>query len=363
MVATAVREFSKPGTGRQKTCGDLGTAVEEDSASLARRQALSFRIVTVDFRGRLSPGRSCHDGPPARLSMTWPSSMLFRPPLKRFVCPSTKRLESAACIHGMLRSEEPGVTHANLTFSALHALGCNVASAFAVLHGRGCVVGDLAECAVLVDDSSLVTFADSDSLLVATPRAAVFRCVAARDEYTPPELQPATSHATAPRGLAHDRFSLAVLLFELLMEGFHPYAGVAGAPANEWGLAQRIARGNFPFGLSSGPLQRPPRAPPLSLLHPRLQELFLRCFVEGSKNPELRPTAAAWQSALLLASSELQACWREQGHVYGRHLESCPWCERQLGADPLRSMTNSHSVTKDRFPTSESVKWPTPLLP
>jgi DNA-binding helix-hairpin-helix protein with protein kinase domain len=79
-------------------------------------------------------------------------------------------------------------------------------------------------------------------------------------------------------------------------------------------------------------------APPLQILHPRLQQLFVRCFEDGHFAAHLRPDEREWQHAITEAEQSLIACGRKPQHWYGNHLRSCPWCERtaQLGGiDPF----------------------------
>ena len=52
-----------------------------------------------------------------------------------------------------------------------------------------------------------------------------YRCPVGKPEFTPPELQ-GRLFAHLDRAPEHDLFGLAVLIFQLLMEGTHPFAGV-----------------------------------------------------------------------------------------------------------------------------------------
>src|SRR5436305_1951244 len=94
------------------------------------------------------------------------------------------------------------------------------------LHSRDYVVGDVNESNILVADTALITVVDTDSFQVRDPDGkTVFHCPVAKPEFTPPELQGRQLH-DVDRVPAHDRFGLAVLIFQLLMEGTHPFAGI-----------------------------------------------------------------------------------------------------------------------------------------
>lgn len=218
----------------------------------------------------------------------------------------------------------------------------NLAACAAVLHARGYVIGDLNESNILVADTALVTLVDTDSFQVPDPgNGRVFRCRVGKPEFTPPELQGA-SFANQDRRPEHDMFGLAVLIFQVLMEGTHPFAGRHFGRGEPPPLEQRIAAGQFPYARGTGPASLPMRAaPPFESLHPGLRELFARCFVEGHNRPEQRPEAVTWQRVLEEAENSLTTCAENEQHCYGTHLASCPWCERQRllhGLDPFPSL-------------------------
>jgi hypothetical protein len=71
-----------------------------------------------------------------------------------------------------------------------------------------------------------------------------------------------------------------------------------------------------------------------------LQELFIRCFEEGHSNPQARPDAETWVTALQAAEDALAECTVNEQHRYSNHLDTCPWCERTQrlrGRDPFPS--------------------------
>lgn len=229
----------------------------------------------------------------------------------------------------------------------LHRAGRNLAAAVRSLHERGYVVGDMNESNILVSETALVTLVDTDSFQVRDPQTSqIYRCAVGKPEFTPPELQ-GKYFAELDREPSQDLFGLAVILFQLLMEGTHPFAGLFTGRGEPPPVETRISSGHFPHGLSglSGltrrvPYRPMPAAPPFEVLSPRLQELFIRCFDEGHSNPQLRPDAQTWAEALKEAEDALLVCSANNQHRYGTHLPECPWCERakQLaGRDPFPS--------------------------
>lgn len=222
----------------------------------------------------------------------------------------------------------------------LHRTARNLASAVRAVHNRGYVIGDLNEMNILVTDTALVTLVDCDSFQVRDVQShTVHRCPVGRPEFTPPELQGKTFREL-DRHPEHDLFGLGVLIFQLLMEGTHPFAGVYTGEGEPPPYEARIMRGDFPYGTRSVPYRLMPAAPPFRNLHPRLQELFLRCFEEGHSNPQARPDAETWVTALQAAEDALVECSVNDQHRYGNHLDACPWCERTQrlrGRDPFPS--------------------------
>lgn len=218
----------------------------------------------------------------------------------------------------------------------------NLAAAFRALHERGYVVGDVNESNVLVSETALVTMVDTDSFQV-TADGIIHRCPVGKPEYTPPELQ-GVRFREVDRKPEHDNFGLAVLIFLLLMEGTHPYAGRYTGPGDVPILPDRIQAGHFPYSsVRRGPYEPMATAPPIGLLHPEVRNLVRLCFEHGFTHPAARPTAADWQAALDHAENNLTTCKINPQHVFRTGFGACPWCQR------------SARLGIDTFPTRESI--------
>ncbi len=213
------------------------------------------------------------------------------------------------------------------TYQYLHRAARNIAAAIAPLHARGYVIGDINESNILVSPSALVSLVDTDSFQVRDTGGAVFRCGVGKAEFTPPELQ-GKNLRDVDREVAHDLFGLAVLIFQLLMEGTHPFAGQYTGEGDPPSIVTRIQQGCFPHGSDPGDYAPPPIAPDIAILDPAIRELFMRCFEQGHLEAEKRPTASQWQQALDHAEARLRRCRKNSQHRYGSHLKRCPWCAR-----------------------------------
>jgi len=237
-------------------------------------------------------------------------------------------------------------------YQYLHRAARNICASIAALHASGYVVGDINESNILVATSALVTLVDTDSFQVREKGSRrVFRCGVGKAEFTPPELQ-SKSLREIDRIPEHDLFGLAVLVFQLLMEGTHPFAGQFKGSGEPPGIVQRIESGSFPFGSKPGQFAPPPIAPDFGILDPELRDLMLRCFEQGHIQPAKRPTAMEWFRALDRAENSLKSCRLNAQHRYGEHLKSCPWCARSAALGG-----------RDYFPSLKAVKSGTHLAP
>lgn len=212
----------------------------------------------------------------------------------------------------------------------LHRAARNLSAALSALHSDGYVVGDLNESNILVTPSALVTMIDVDSFQVietGSRRPRVHYCPVGKAEYTAPELHGKPLDRCL-RLSEHDAFALGVLIFQLLMEGNHPFRAQWVGRGEPPPLESRIAMGAYPYvddlANRKFPVRPPRNAPELNRLHPLLVELMRRCFADGHRSPALRPTAADWGRALAAAEAELCEC--ERGHIYSGHLADCPIC-------------------------------------
>jgi DNA-binding helix-hairpin-helix protein with protein kinase domain len=264
--------------------------------------------------------------------LAWPEEVLSdeRGRLAGFVMPRAEGPRIFEFYNPVTRRAQAPLFH----YGLLHRAGAHLAAAFAALHARGYVVGDVNESNILVASDGRVSLVDTDSFQV-PDAAAVLRSGVGRPEFTPPELQ-GVAFAEVDRAPEHDLFGLGVLIFLLLMEGTHPFA-VRAAEGDPLPLEERIRAGMFPHAGDRG--CAPPRlAPAFGILHPLVRELFERCFVEGHADPSARPTATQWRAVLAMAELELERCGDNPQHRHARHLDRCPWCERAAllrGRDPF----------------------------
>lgn len=215
-------------------------------------------------------------------------------------------------------------------YNASIAVAFNVAQAVAYLHEKGYVIGDLTDRTFQMDEQGRVVMFGVDCLEFAdakTPAHTVYDIA-----YAAPELQtlPGLPVPQRPFTGESDDFSLAILIFRLLMEGFHPFTGVPlhgmGCP----GAGENIARGRCPYVRADLDIGISRSAPPFRMLSPELQALFRRTFTYGSPQASLaqRPNAKAYATALyaFYRDTDKTRCDRNPAHLYLSRLGKCPLC-------------------------------------
>ncbi len=261
------------------------------------------------------------------VSIAWPTDLLYQGSnFAGFIMPKLGKAATILEVYNpSLRKRFcPGFNYKYLIHTAL-----NLSKALKALHDKGYVMGDINEGNILVTDRALVTIIDTDSFQVRGQNGTVYRCPVGKEEFTPPELQ-GKHFDQIDRLPEHDYFGLAILIFHLLMEGFHPYDGVlkSSNPTSGPAMVYCLNQGAFPY--ARNPLVSPPTlAPRFEILPPEVQKLLLRCFVEGYKRPSSRPTASDWSQVLEAAESKLKTCKKNSEHLYSSHLRRCAWCERE----------------------------------
>lgn len=207
----------------------------------------------------------------------------------------------------------------------------NTAKAFAVLHEAGCLVGDVNHGGVRVAQDATVKLIDCDSFQV-TQGSKTFVCEVGVDNFTPAELQ-GKSFKDTVRSQNHDNFGLAVLIFQLLMMGRHPFAGRYHGPED---MPTDKAIGQFRYAYSrdtaSTGMQVPPNTAPVAIASPEVVDLWERAFGRSGVAPNGRPSARDWIRVLTKLEQSFAHCTKNPAHHYYGPYGKCPWCPiEQIG--------------------------------
>jgi len=207
------------------------------------------------------------------------------------------------------------------TYAFLVRSARNLATCVHHLHEEGLVIGDLNESNVFVNGKAMVKLIDADSFQIECPTA-VYPCKVGKSELMPPELQ-GHSFEGVIRTPEHDRFSLAVLIFQTLVFGRHPFAGTT-AHHHEFTLETCIENGYYAFTRRRAIPVNPPPNLSLDWLPQDLRDLFEQAF-----DPQClgRPTAKDWYFALRSLENSLKTCADNPSHQYWAGVSRCPWCD------------------------------------
>jgi DNA-binding helix-hairpin-helix protein with protein kinase domain len=290
------------------------------------------------------PGRSI-----GHTSIAWPEFLLYdaRGSFVGYVMPE---ITNACKMLNVLSPHLRAKTFASFDDHRLYRVAYNLATAVGALHACDYTIGDLNESNILVTPEALVTVIDTDSFQVREQREGqiiFYPCPVGRPEFTPPELQGKAFQGEV-RQPEQDAFALAVLIFQLLMHGSHPFRAIWLGPGEPPSVEERIYLGLFPYANPpAAGLVSPPPNLALDRLSPPLSDLMLRCFVDGQTNPKNRPLPLEWKRLLKDGENSLVTCPNK--HVYPGHLAQCPQCGLPT---PL------HLVTKFKAPRIPPVPRP-----
>jgi len=182
-------------------------------------------------------------------------------------------------------------------------------------------------CVVLADGTVKLIDCDSYSIKKEDFR---YRCEVGVATHLAPELQ-GIDLGEIEREANHDNFGLAVIIFQLLFLGRHPFAGNYLGEEDK-SLEDCIREHRFAYGDTAKLMRvkQPPGTLSLNQVSPRVAELFERAFASQNVN---RPEAKEWIEALEDLSDNLEQCSFHPGHYYFNKLTVCPWCaiESQTG--------------------------------
>ncbi len=222
-------------------------------------------------------------------------------------------------------------------------VAASMAAAMAALHDAGIVMGDVSESntAVLADGS--VRFWDCDSFQVPKRGGGTWRCLVGHPDFTAPEYQ-GLEFATTDRTASSDVFALSVMLFRILTCGRHPFD--AQSLDGDFERCDAIERGWYmcrpdaqelglrvPAGMVTGPWDWPSG----------IAEMFLLAL---TGEPDQRPTAGEWATALRSARRQMVHCSEQQGHAHFKG-GSCPWCRLESIGGPELWPTGAQTEAPD----------------
>jgi serine/threonine protein kinase len=235
------------------------------------------------------------------------------------------------------------------------AIAKNLSAAVSNVHEIKQIIGDLNPENILTDPKTgLVTLVDTDSYHIVDAAGSIHRCAVGMPEFVAPELQ-GIHFPSAPLPtftIETDRFSLAELIFALIMNGAHPFAckTISGSSSKFQPIDNMVSGTCAYFSDSSfDNIEIPRYAPELNSLPEEIQSLFHRAFIEGHKNPAIRPAAEEWYYALERLEANIVTCGNDPEHLYYTFATKCPWCHieekmRSISQEVFTGYTSADST-------------------
>ncbi len=258
-----------------------------------------------------------------------------------FLMPNVKAKE----IHELYSLKSRRVHFPEATWKFLVHAATNVARAFYSLHKNAHIMGDVnhGNCVVLKDGTVKLIDCDSYSISRGDFR---YRCEVGVATHLAPELQ-GKDLGEVEREAKHDNFGLAVIIFQLLFLGRHPFAGNYLGNEDK-SLEDCIHELRFAYGEDAHlwNVKQPPGTLSLSAVSPRLSAMFERAFLTDD-----RPEPREWIEALEDLSDSLKQCGLHIGHFYYEDLHDCPWCtlESQTGLMLFPFVSGNRAAGEETF--------------
>ena len=235
------------------------------------------------FCGRINAMLSLEDCRKAEF-LAWPQMPVFDSQKRviGFVMPRaggrTLRALYAPC---QIRRFFPGWDRLHVTKVAL-----NLVNAVQMLARHRVLVNDFNPGNFLVDSQGKITLIDCDSFQIpgAGTKQNTFLTRTFTPEYTAPELLFKPELFNQERTPEQVRFSLALVVYMILMSGLHPFAQCGGTDP-----AENLKTGKCPLDKSHGVRLPVGWYKSVSWLPQSLYDYFVDMFVAGYGNPEQRP--------------------------------------------------------------------------
>lgn len=230
--------------------------------------------------------------------IAWPISILYKPGGKwhdeciGFTMPY---FDGAVPIDFLIhpsRRKEYGLTDSSLPAYAAY----NLASIMDYLHTKGYIIGDVSSDNFMVDTDGNVYAVDTDSYQFDKNQ-----CTVNHPDYCPKEyLDARDSKRHIQYTEEGDRFGLAKIIFQLMMNGFDAHQGID--PYHHDAIEINIhcvQRGIFAYKNDQSYTPSPHSPSYENVVPEDVRELFERCFCDGALTPKSRPKCYEWKQPLL----------------------------------------------------------------
>jgi hypothetical protein len=277
---------------------------------------------------RLSPDLpDIVDGAQRRVQVAWPTASL-RDTQGRFVGFLMPAVDVGATSELELILQEKQARAAGLptALGPKLALAANLAAVVDALHAQRHFIVDLKPVNLRFYRQSLhMALLDCDGFSI-QGAGERFPAPQFTPDYLAPEFQ---RNGVTPEGeQAQDRFALAVVVFQLLNFGIHPFTGRPSSSTVPTDIPGRIAGRWYAYGARGNPGIAPNPGSGHERMAPDLRALFDRAFESSGL---ARPSPGEWQAVLASyarrSTLRLVACAQDAAHQHYAGM-ACAQCER-----------------------------------
>lgn len=262
-----------------------------------------------------------------QVQIAWPTGLLLDR-AKRCIGFTMPLLDVAVTsdLEHVLQERQARAEGLPIGLGAKMALAANLAALLAALHRKRHYVVDLKPLNVrFYRNSLLIAMLDCDGFSV-QGKGERFPAGQVTFDYLAAEF-----HGTGVgpgEEEQQDCFALAVIVFQLLNSGLHPYAGRPRHPGLPSDLPGRIALHLYPYGLKGDPQILPSPVSGHETFPTALRALFDRAFASQTRS---RPSAQAWATLLMdyarRSTGQLVECRVDAAHQHFGG-KPCAGCRR-----------------------------------
>lgn len=219
----------------------------------------------------------------------------------------------------------------------------NLAASVEILHQQGYIIGDMNCKNIQVNKDATIFLLDTDSIDLTIPGTGQhYKCCVGTEDYLAPELQGRNLRSEAARFTKEaDNFALAIHIFRLLMNNYHPFSCrqliQAKGSSNVNPLMQQIVEGKCPYIRNYPDISVPLSSPRMEEMLPAyIRSNFINTFDYNGANvmarAQVRTTASKWRQDLRQLLKEcdtpggLLRCSQNSNHFYLRSVGTCGLC-------------------------------------
>lgn len=284
------------------------------------------------------------------VQLAWPISQLFNQK-KQFVGFVMPELDVHASIEleYILQERQAKANNLPVGLGAKIQLATNLAILVEAIHQQNHFIIDMKPVNLRFYRESLyVSMLDCDGFSIQGEKER-FAAGQFTVDYLAPEFQQAKSVPQFQES-QQDRFALAVILFQLLNFGIHPFSGrpLHNQVPND--LPSRIAGKYYAYGVKGHQGISPVPTSGHTFLPNDIRQLFDKAF---SGSPAQRPSAAEWAQCLrtyaLRSQKKMVVCSKNKEHQYFAGLK-CAACERvkqlKVASEALQKTRQQKNVYK-----------------